>query len=73
MFTFTAGYPIMISQRRDLNQDSNGDFFNPVISSDGRFVTFESTASNLAANDADTVLDVFRVISCRDDDPHPRR
>ncbi len=38
-----------------------GDFFsgNPSISLDGRLVAFESEASNLVADDANTVFDVF--------------
>lgn len=37
----------------------NGDSQNPAISADGRFVTFESRASNLVANDSNTFSDVF--------------
>ncbi|HET6978868.1 MAG TPA: Calx-beta domain-containing protein [Pyrinomonadaceae bacterium] len=37
----------------------NGDSLNPAISADGRFVAFESDASNLVANDGNTVPDIF--------------
>ncbi|HYC22051.1 MAG TPA: DUF4215 domain-containing protein, partial [Candidatus Bathyarchaeia archaeon] len=44
--------------------DSNGvqandDCLNPAMSADGRFVAFESRATNLIANDTNGVLDVF--------------
>jgi Tol biopolymer transport system component len=38
---------------------SNGDSYRPRISADGRFVVFESLASNLVAGDANGVRDVF--------------
>ena len=37
----------------------NGDSFSPAISGDGRFVAFESTASNLVPSDTNAVSDVF--------------
>jgi hypothetical protein len=37
----------------------NGNSYNAVISADGRYVTFESDASNLVANDTNGVRDVF--------------
>ena len=37
----------------------NGGSFDPVISADGRFVTFGSTASNLDPNDDDGIDDVY--------------
>ncbi len=37
------------------NQDSNG----PVVSDDGRYVAFESMASNLVANDTNESYDIF--------------
>lgn len=37
-----------------------GDSLTPVISSDGRYVAFASYASNLAANDTNTMVDIFR-------------
>ena len=38
---------------------SNGDSYRPRISGDGRFVVFESMASNLVAGDVNGVRDVF--------------
>lgn len=38
---------------------SNGSSLNPDISPDGRFVVFESTASNLVAGDSNGTFDVF--------------
>ncbi|MGB0578542.1 MAG: TolB family protein [Limisphaerales bacterium] len=35
------------------------DSLNPVISADGRFVAFESRASDIAANDSNNAIDVF--------------
>ena len=37
----------------------NGDSFNPMVSSDGRFVVFESNASNLVASDSNGQTDIF--------------
>jgi len=37
----------------------NGDSVNPTISADGRFVAFESQASNLVSGDTNNVADVF--------------
>lgn len=37
----------------------NAASYNPTISADGRYVAFESLASNLAANDNNTARDVF--------------
>ena len=39
--------------------ESNGDSFSPSISQDGRFVAFESRASNLVANDTNGRRDIF--------------
>ncbi|MGV3605399.1 MAG: dockerin type I domain-containing protein [Planctomycetaceae bacterium] len=36
-----------------------GDSLTPVISSDGRYVAFASYASNLVANDTNTMVDIF--------------
>lgn len=38
---------------------ANGDSFNPVISSNGRYIAFESTASNLVLNDTNGSSDIF--------------
>ncbi len=37
----------------------DGDSFNPRVSADGRFVAFDSAASNLVANDTNGTFDVF--------------
>ena len=37
----------------------NGDSFNPMVSADGRFVAFESNASNLVAGDTNGQTDIF--------------
>ena len=39
--------------------DPNGGSFNPVISPDGRFVAFDSDATNLIANDGNEFTDVY--------------
>jgi Tol biopolymer transport system component len=40
-------------------QESNGDSLNPAISADGRYVAFESGASNLVAGDNNSAADIF--------------
>ena len=37
----------------------NGDSFDPAISADGRFVAFESDATNLVPGDTNGAADVF--------------
>ncbi len=37
----------------------NNDSVNPAISSDGRFITFESAASDLVPGDTNALSDVF--------------
>jgi Tol biopolymer transport system component len=39
--------------------DANNASANPSISADGRFIAFRSGASNLTANDNDTLVDIF--------------
>ena len=39
--------------------ETNGGSTNPVISANGRYVTFESFASNLVNNDSNGVIDIF--------------
>jgi Tol biopolymer transport system component len=39
--------------------EADGDSFNPVISVDGRFVAFHSSASNLVPSDTNSAPDVF--------------
>ena len=38
---------------------ANGDSKNPAISADGRYVAFESTASNLVSGDTNNMQDIF--------------
>ena len=38
---------------------ANGESYNPVISADGRYVVFDSSASNLVAGDTNGVNDIF--------------
>jgi WD40-like Beta Propeller Repeat len=39
---------------------ANSDSDDPAISADGRYITFDSGASNLVANDTNNVRDIFR-------------
>ena len=39
--------------------EANGHIFDPAISADGRYIVFESRASNLVANDLNSSMDVF--------------
>jgi Tol biopolymer transport system component len=43
---------------------SNGNSFDPSISEDGRFVVFDSNATNLAASDTNAATDVFLRDTC---------
>jgi len=49
---------VRVSVTQDGTQ-ANGDSFRPAISGDGRFVAFESTASNLAPGDTNAATDVL--------------
>jgi Tol biopolymer transport system component len=40
-------------------QESNGESYSPSISADGRYVAFESFASNLVPNDTNGATDIF--------------
>jgi len=42
-----------------LGRQANGPSFNPSISSDGRFVAFESSATNLVTGDTNGLPDIF--------------
>jgi Tol biopolymer transport system component len=42
-----------------VDRPGNGDSFTPSISADGRFVAFQSIASNLVAGDTNATADVF--------------
>ena len=48
-----------VSVRPDGTASSGGDSFARAISDDGRFVAFESTATDLVADDTNTASDVF--------------
>jgi Tol biopolymer transport system component len=54
----TAGGTVRVSIDSS-GQESNGDSYYPSISGDGRFVAFESEATNLVANDLNGLDDVF--------------
>ncbi|PWU23106.1 MAG: hypothetical protein C5B48_09185 [Candidatus Rokuibacteriota bacterium] len=41
------------------NQANGEPFFRPVLSANGRFVAFDSSASNLVAGDTNSVIDTF--------------
>ncbi len=41
------------------NAESNGDSYSPAISADGRYVAFESQATNLVSGDNNNVRDIF--------------
>lgn len=43
----------------DAGAEANGDSFEPAINSDGRYVAFSSSATNLVAGDSNDVNDVF--------------
>ena len=48
-----------VSVASDGAQAENGYSYSPSISADGRFVAFESSASNLVAGDSNGLIDVF--------------
>jgi len=54
----TLGVTQRVSVATDGTQ-ANGDSILPAISSDGRFVTFSSEASNLVAGDTNNLADIF--------------
>jgi Tol biopolymer transport system component len=51
--------PIELISVSGSGTQGNGDSSRPSISSDGRYVAFESAASNLVANDTNGVVDIF--------------
>jgi Tol biopolymer transport system component len=53
-----AGSTIRVSVD-SLGRQANGASFNPTISSDGRFVAFESNATNLVTGDTNGLPDIF--------------
>ncbi len=54
----TAGSTILVSMAFN-EQPANGDSNNPSISADGRYVAFESNASNLVKDDSGQTSDIF--------------
>src|SRR5215813_8861590 len=54
----TAGTTVRVSVD-SLGRQSNGPSFNPAITGDGRFVAFESDATNLAPGDTNRFRDIF--------------
>jgi hypothetical protein len=54
-----TGTTILVSVNLAGTGPANGNSNNPVISADGRYVAFESTAANLTANDTNTWTDVY--------------
>lgn len=55
----TAGTTVRVSVAADPGDESNDDSNVPDVSADGRYVAFDSAASNLVANDTNAVRDVF--------------
>jgi Tol biopolymer transport system component len=55
-----AGSNLLVSVGLDGNSGLGGPSFNPVISADGRYVTFVSGATNLVAGDTNGAVDIFR-------------
>lgn len=54
-----TGVTKLVSVNSSGTGGGNGDSQKPAISADGRYVAFQSRASNLVANDSNTFLDVF--------------
>ncbi|HKI72966.1 MAG TPA: hypothetical protein VKA81_11345 [Verrucomicrobiae bacterium] len=55
----TNGVTTLVSVNQTGVGGGNGNSVSPVISTDGRYVVFESEASNLVTNDTNGVSDVF--------------
>ena len=56
----TANSNLLVSIGLDGNSGLGGPSFDPVISADGRYVTFISGATNLVAGDVNNANDIFR-------------
>jgi Tol biopolymer transport system component len=54
-----AGATRLVSVNADGTGSANGPSYNPLISQDGRYVIFESLASNLVTNDFNGTNDIF--------------
>ncbi|MFK8112396.1 MAG: S8 family serine peptidase, partial [Rubripirellula sp.] len=59
LFDRQLGTTTRVSRSFNGSSESNGDFLFPKVSSDGRFVSFDSDAANLVANDTNGVRDAF--------------
>ena len=55
----TLGKTILVSVNRDGTRSGNGGSLAASISADGRFVAFESSATDLVANDTNNASDIF--------------
>ncbi len=55
-----ANSNILVSMGLNGNIARGGGSYNPVLSADGRYVTFTSGATNLVAGDINATVDVFR-------------
>ena len=55
----TAGPSILSASKNAAGAPANGNSFNPAISVDGRYVAFESDATNLVAGDSNGARDIF--------------
>ncbi len=58
LYEVDTGTITRVSQNTDGTQ-SNGASSNPQLSSDGRYIVFESAGSNLIANDTNGAVDIF--------------
>lgn len=56
----TAGSNILVSVGLDGNSALGGLSYNPILSADGRYVVFISSATNLVINDTNGASDIFR-------------
>ena len=54
-----AGPSILCASTNAAGAPANGNSFNPAISADGRYVAFESDATNLVAGDGNGARDIF--------------
>jgi Tol biopolymer transport system component len=59
LYDRTTGLTEMVSRNSSGVQQSGIDAWNASVSGDGRFVAFESGASNLVADDNNAALDIF--------------
>jgi hypothetical protein len=61
----SVGVTDRLSVSSDSAEANGGDSGFPAISSDGRFVVFESAASNLVSGDSNGYFDIFERDTCR--------